>query len=77
MTYYLFNPLAHSVEMSYTLDEIPQLYVLPPEKISEFENEVVFDHLRAYLIEIILNERNIVHFDHNREQVREEVTKYF
>lgn len=73
--YYLYNPLSFDVSTTYALDVSPETYNLPSEKITEFENEAVFTHMRNYLVEIVLNERNIIHFDHNRAKVSEEVTK--
>ncbi len=72
---YIFNPLPFDVSTTYALTESPETYTLPSEKLTTFENEVVFNHMLNYLIQIVLNERNIVHFDHNRQQVREEVVK--
>lgn len=75
--FYLLNPLTHSVETQYDTngDGVPEAIILPPESITTFEDEVLFNHARQYLIEEILNERNIVHFEHNRDEVRKEVTK--
>lgn len=75
MKLYLFNPLNHEVKTTYNLDGDFQEYVLPSEKIWETENETIFRHMREFLVEAVLNERNIVHYDHNREEVRKEVVK--
>ena len=72
---YLWNPLDEPVTTQYCLDEVPQTYTLPPQKITEFENEVIFNHMKKFLIEAILNKRDIIHFDENRAEVEKEVVK--
>jgi len=75
MTFYLWNPLDEPISTQYCLDEVCQTYTLPPQKITEFENEVIFNHMKNFLVEAILNQRNIIHFDQNRAEVEKEVVK--
>lgn len=77
MKKYLHNPLSFDVTKQYSLNGAVTTYTLPAEKITEFDNETVFTHMRDYLTEVVLNERGIVHFDMNREKVREEIVKDF
>jgi hypothetical protein len=77
MTKYLLNPLDHDITVTYNLDGNIQQYILPAEKVTEFDFplETVFEHVRSYLVTEILNHRNLWHFDQEREKVRQEVTK--
>lgn len=72
---YLWSPLSYDIKKQFYLTDKPQTYTIKAEKINEYENETVYNHLRDYLVEIILNERNIVHFDDARAEVRKEVEK--
>lgn len=74
-TQHLWNPLPFEVSTQYNLGDGPQMYALLPEKITSFDNEVIFNHMREYLVAAVLNHRNIVHYDHNREEVRKEIIK--
>ena len=72
---YLWNPLDEPVSTQYNLDGDIKTYTLPPQKITEFENEVIFNHMKRFLIEAVLNKRNIIHFDANRAEVEKEIVK--
>lgn len=72
---YLLNPLRHDVSKICSLEEEGKMYVLPAESLFTCENEAVFNHLAKYLIDEILNERGIVHYDNEIEKVRQEITK--
>lgn len=74
---YLANPLSRDVSTQYNLDGNIHQLTAKAESITGFENETLFNHMRQYLIEEILNDRNVIHFDHEREKVRLEVTKDF
>lgn len=68
--YYLKNILDHDIETQYA----GETHTLPAEKITDFDDEVIFNHMRAYLVTAILNRRNMWHFEENRKLVRDEVT---
>ncbi len=75
MKWYLVNPLDQEVRTQYHLKDgdPPTEIILPPERITEFDNETLFNHAREFLVAAVLNARNITHFDHEREKVREEI----
>ena len=52
MKYYLYNPLSHDVSTTYNLNGL-ESYTLPAEKITEFDNETIFTHMRDYLVEVV------------------------
>ena len=72
--YYLLNPLNKTVTARY--DGYGDIE-LPPEEISEFDNETIFNHARKYLVDAIINQRGLVGYDHVREEIEKEVTKKF
>ena len=73
----LLNPLPFDVSTTYDIkgDRSPETFTLPSKKITVFENETIFNHMREYLVEEVLNHRNIIHFDQNREEIRKEIVK--
>lgn len=77
MKYLLKNPLLFDVSTAYDVNEDrkPVLFTLKAKSITPFDNETIYRHLRDYLVEIILNERQIVHYDIERDKVRKEVEK--
>ena len=72
--FYLKNPLRKDVSTQYNLDGTIVYLTAKGEDITDFENETLFGHMRDYLVEEILNERGVWHFDEERKKVRDEVT---
>lgn len=77
MTRYILNPLRHDVEKMCSLEEDGKMYILPAESLFTCENESVFNHLLNYIIGIILDERGTIHWDHEKEKVRQEIVKEY
>jgi len=77
MKRFLWNPLTYDVEANIKLDDNNSKHlVAKSEKITEFENEREFKHIRKYLVDAIINSRNIKFgFDDVRESIENEVTK--
>ena len=53
---YLLNPLSKEVKCHY--DSYGDI-ILPPEEISEFEDETIFNHARKYLVDAIINQKGL------------------
>lgn len=71
----LFNPLPDDFTVSYdSHGKTPQKYTAYAEKITEFD-EGIGEHIRKHLITAILNKRGIAHYEHNRQEVKNEITK--
>lgn len=79
MIKYLLNPLPNDVQSTYNLDGDVHTYTLPAEKVTSYDypHESAYEHVKQDLVTAILNHRNLWHFDHEREKVREEITKEF
>ncbi len=75
MSYHILNPLTKAISTTRAYDDGVKTLTLEPESITTFDNEVDFNHIRDYAIEIILNERNLWHFEQEREKVRKEISK--
>ena len=74
--YFLWNPLDVKVSIPLKLDENTEVLLeAPPQKISEFENEYAFNHIREHLIDLVVNDRSLVGFDDVRNTIRDEITK--
>lgn len=79
MSKYLYNPLNRAISTTYDTkgDRILDTLTLEPESITEFTNETHYRHMCDFLVDAVLDDRGIVHFDANREKIRKEVEKNY
>ncbi len=73
---YVFNPLSYPFTTTFAVESgKSKKIVLPSERITELDDDYFGDRVVTDLVTAILNERNITHFDVQRDKVRKEILK--